>query len=732
LALLVEACFHALLPLGAWFLVDHAIAGRNRDSLALMLAGLAGGFVVALIAGVFRDNLAAALQSRSLAGVRHAMFARMQKLSMAFYSATPAEDVLECFAGDLGVVETAFSMAASWGALPALESLIYTGLALWLDWRLGLLTLLLWPWIVLAPRAMTRHVNTASESCRDEEVRVLSVVEESLTAKVVIRAFSLEHLGVALFRKRNELLARGTRRAGFLMALMDRFTDSGILFIQIVILALSALLTFDGEMTVGKLVSIPVLTWLLSQALMHFAEYLPALEEGKLAWKRIQELMKDPAPVLDKPDAKLLGPLRNEILFNGVSFGYGGAPALTEVTARIARGSYVALVGPSGSGKSTMLGLLMRFHDPAAGMVTFDGHDLKAVTQASLRARLGLVLQDNFIFNASMRENIRLGHPDASEERLRDVVRTSGILDLLPDLPSGLDTLVGENGTRISGELTQRLAIARALLRNPDILLLDELASALEPAEEVAIGETLREIARERTVISATHRLSGAADADLIYVLDGGKIVEQGSHFELMALNGFYATLWRKQSGFRFSADGRHVDVDAQRLKQLPVLEKLDEEILAELAPFFTTETFPAGREIVCQDDPGDRFYIIARGQVEVWRTEMRSGEATCMAQLQDGDYFGEITLITGFPRTATVRTSTVCTCISLGRGQFDRLVDRFPEIRRELSDTALRRLLESSQVGMAVVGRQAGAGLVGETPRSGTDAPDYRISRSS
>ncbi len=250
--------------------------------------------------------------------------------------------------------------------------------------------------------------------------------------------------------------------------------------------------------------------------------------------------------------------------------------------------------------------------------------------------------------------------------------------------------------------MTQRLAIARALLRNPDILVLDELASALEPAEEVSLSDTLRALAKHRTVISATHRLSSAADADMILVFDQGRIIEQGSHFELMAMEGFYANLWRKQSGFRFSADGRHVDVDAQRLKQLPVLEKLDLDILTELSPYFVTETFPAGRDIVCQNDPGDRFYIIVRGKVEVWRTEDRSGEAMCMAVLQDGDYFGEITLITGFPRTATVRTATVCTCISLGRGQFDRLIDRFPEVRRELSDTALRRLLESTQVGVA------------------------------
>lgn len=704
LALSIEAAFHGLLPFSAGFLVDRAVHGKDRDSLVLMLALLAGGFVLAQVAGLCRDSLWSRLQSQSLANLRQSMFDRLQQLSMSFHAATEPADVLDCFTGDLGVIESAFSMAPAWAGLPAVECLVYTGLILGLDWRVGLLSMLLWPWTALAPKVFTPQAGEVSESCKDEEVRMLGVVEESLTAKVVIRAFSLEHMGVALFRKRNELLSRGTRRAAFLTALTERFTQAGVLFILTMILALSALLAFDDQLTAGKLIAIPLLTWLLSQSLLRISEYLPVYGEAKTAWQRIVAGLRDPAPVFDKAEAKMLAPLRDQILFNDVSFSYDDAPALEHFSAAVKRGSYVAIVGPSGAGKSTMMRLLMRFHDPASGMITIDGHDLKAVTQASLRARIGLVLQDNFIFNATIRENIRLGHPDASEERLRDVVHATGVLESAPDLPNGLDTLVGENGTKLPGETTQRLAIARALLRSPDMLLLDEFASALEPAEEVAVAETLRELAKERTVISATHRLSSAADAGLIYVLDGGKIVERGSHFELMALGGFYSNLWKKQSGFRFSADGRHVDVDAQRLKQLPVLEKLDEEILAELAPFFVTETFPAKREIVCQNDPGDRFYIIVRGKVEVWRTEEHTGETRCVATLQDGDYFGEITLITGFPRTATVRTSTVCTCISLGRGQFDRLIDRFPEIRRELSETALRRLLESTQFGLAAV----------------------------
>jgi ATP-binding cassette, subfamily B, bacterial len=347
-----------------------------------------------------------------------------------------------------------------------------------------------------------------------------------------------------------------------------------------------------------------------------------------------------------------------------------------------------------------MLNLLMRFHDPTSGFIAIDGHDLKAVTQDSLRARMGVVLQENSLFNVSVRENIRLGRPDASEDAIVEVARAVGLHDFIVSLPHGYGTLAGEHGVRFSRAQMPRLALARAMLRDPEIMLLDEATSVLDPADELEVGRIIRSLTKGRTLISVSHRLSTTADADHIFVFDDGRIVEQGSHYELIAANGPYAGLWRKQAGFRFSADGTHVDVDAQRLKAFPILDSLDDDHLAELSPFFATDTFPPGREIVRQNDPGDKFYIIARGKVEVWRTEEQSGSTKRVAVLQDGDFFGEITLITGFPRTATVRTVTSCTCISLTRGQFNRMLDRFPDLRRRVSEVALQRLRESSKVG--------------------------------
>jgi ATP-binding cassette subfamily B protein len=712
-----EAAFLCSLPLGVRYFLETVLKTRDRPALESLSLLLGGALVAALGCGFLRDFLFARLQSRSLAGLRQNMFRRLQNLSLQFHSELDKRQMRERFSGELATVENAFSLAISWGILPLTISLLATGLMFRLDWRVGLSTVVLWPWALLAPRAMTPKTAQAAHKSRLCETDVLRVVDESLSAVALIRAFAIEHLGAAAFRSRNEALARSTMTAVFWAAIMERFTSAGILFGQVFVLGLSLWLVFAGSMSVGTMVSLQMLAVLLGSSLLYIVEYLPVLVSAQEAFGGIQGSLHETEAITDAHDARVLPPFGSEIVFSNVSFICRDRAshsrladgddaevtpvqrALVNVNLRIPKGCYAAFVGPSGAGKSAMLNLMLRFHDPANGRVTIDGHDLRHVTQASLRAQTGVVLQDSFVFNSTIRENIRMGLPAATEDAIAGAAAAAGMIDFIRAQPQGFDTPAGSGGIRLCGEMTQRLALARAILRQPPVLLLDEIASALDPAEERAVNATLAELAKSTTLITVTHRLASAADAGRIFVFDRGEVVEQGSHFELMATEGTYANLWRKQAGFRYSADGRHVDVDADRLRAIPILEKLPEPILAELAPCFATETFPAGRDIVCQNDPGDKFYIIARGKVEVWRTEEQSGRTLCVNVLNDGDFFGEITLITGFPRTATIRTVAVTTCLSLGRGQFTKLIDRLPELKQELSEIAIQRLRNSSRL---------------------------------
>ena len=348
----------------------------------------------------------------------------------------------------------------------------------------------------------------------------------------------------------------------------------------------------------------------------------------------------------------------------------------------------MAFVGPSGSGKSTVLNLLLRFYDPGGGSVVFDGIDLRLATRASLSAMMSVVFQESALFNTTVRENIRLGNPQASDSEIEAAARAAEIHDFIVSLPQGYDTVCGERGSRFSGGQRQRIAIARAMLRDPSILVLDEATSALDPATEAALNATFERLARGRTVIWVTHRLSTVVKMDRIFVMDQGKLAESGSHDELLARNGLYARLWNKQCGVRVEARTGRARVGEALLAGIPLLADASEATRADLTNWFATERFDGNREIFRQGDAGDTLYIIAHGTVEVVREDTQQQ----LAKLSEGDYFGEMALLSDAPRNATVRTLGPCLCLTLQRDQFQELLLREPALREKIGQVAAER----------------------------------------
>jgi ATP-binding cassette subfamily B protein len=287
------------------------------------------------------------------------------------------------------------------------------------------------------------------------------------------------------------------------------------------------------------------LLWFIVANLHALSKVVPPMQRAAGGMLRIQEVLGAQEQVVDMAGARPLPPFSHAIQLHNVSFGYGDAsPALAEVTATILAGESVAIVGSSGSGKSTLLGLLLRLHDPTGGSITVDGHDVRHVTQLSLRTQIGVVFQDSFLFDTTLRENIRLGKPDATDEEIEVAARDAGIHDFISSLPDGYDTPAGGGGGTLSGGERQRVALARALVRQPAILILDEPASALDAQSEASFHRTLQRLAKGRTVISVTHRLTSSV-SDRILVINAGRLVEEGSHCDLVALGGVYAELWR-------------------------------------------------------------------------------------------------------------------------------------------------------------------------------------------
>ncbi|MCC7265532.1 MAG: ABC transporter ATP-binding protein [Candidatus Latescibacteria bacterium] len=566
LGLVLEMAFGSLVPFSFKYIVDEALIGRNGQVLVKILAGLGVGAVVVSVGGLGRDYLYAQVCARVLRDLRERMFTHLQSLSLDYYGRTRVGDVLSRFSGDLGVVEQAMGAAIPWGLLPALDVLANTALLFAIDWRLALVAMLVWPLCLLGPRIFAPRAATASYARRQDEAGMTANLQEQLVSQPAIKAFSLERRSLGSFAEHNRRLAGSSLRLGFFSALVERSAGIGIMLLQVLVMGVGAYMAYRGELSIGSLASFQALFLSLSYSLSYVTQYVPNLVQAMGGMRRIDELLAELPRVQDQPHAGVLPRLKEQIAIRRVVFSYGGEQRnLDEVELRIDKGQSVAFVGESGSGKSTLLSLILRFYDPDAGSVEFDGLDLRQVTQDSLRAHLGVVFQESFLFDLSVRENIRLGRPAASDAEVEEAAKAAEIHEFILGLPEGYDTPVGERGGRLSGGQRQRLAIARAVLRDPDILLLDEATSALDPGTEAAINTTLARLAKGRTLISVTHRLSSVVAMDRIFVLRRGKVVEQGSHKELLNQKGYYFQLWN-EFALRLTEDMLVADMDGPDL----------------------------------------------------------------------------------------------------------------------------------------------------------------------
>lgn len=689
--MIASIVYDTMLPFSFKFLIDDAIEPRNYKLLVLILVVLfTGGLLVSLIA-VGRDYLYAQLSADMLKDLRLQIFSHLQNLPIEFYSRKRPGDIIANFSTDLASVENAIATALPTGAM-ALIGLVFSTILLFiLQWKLALLAMLGLSVCLIGPRLIRKKSTDANDRYKNAQAEVLNTVEENISAQTIIKAFNLKHLLVNKFQDQVSGLSRIAVRANFLSFMMERTPGIGVLVFHVIVICAGTVLAFQGLFSIGALVAFNAIFVIVSKSVYDVTSILPQLMQAVAGMERIDRLLREEVFIQDELNAPALPRLAREIAFRNVNFGYTPEQLiLKNVSILIHRGSSVAFVGSSGSGKSTAINLLMRFYDPGSGVITFDGIDAREVTQNSLRTQMGVVLQENFLFNTSIRENIKYGKPDAGDADIEASARAAEIHGTITSMPGGYDTLVGERGGRMSGGQRQRIAIARVLVRDPEILVMDEATSALDPATESAINATLHRIGRNRTVISVTHRLSSITRADQIYVFDDGHIVEQGKHEELLNQKGYYSALWQQQSGFLLSGDGEEAEVTAERLKMIPMLEGLGDELLTDISRLFVTERYSSGYAVVHEGDQGDKFYIIVRGRVEV--TKIIAGGSTQVVNvLEDGDHFGEIALLKSIPRLATVATIISTVFLTLQRDLFLSLMSRAPHLRHILEEQAAR-----------------------------------------
>ncbi len=692
--LLVQEGFSTFMDLSLQSIVDDALTPKNFDLLVTIVEQLAGAFALAAVAAMIGNYFGAKVAARILNDMRRAMFQHLQRLSMNFYSHARTGDIVANFTSDLAEVEKGVTARLTDGSLALAVLALRVPLMFMLEWRLALACLVVLPVVSLGGRFLAAPAARAYYRLKKEHGQVASIVQENIRGQSVVKIFGLQTFLNSRFEQELQDLYRLAVKATFLTYMVGTTSALSVGLVQLFTISLGAYFAFKNYMTVGALIAFIALLNDVALATYNLSKkVVPSLIAAAAGMQRIDNLLDTVPQIVDAPEAKPLPPFSKEIRFEDVSFRYTRQQqVLDHLSFTIPAGQYVAFVGPSGAGKSSLLSLMARFYDVTEGAVCVDGYDVRSITQESLTASFAAVFQDTFLFNTSIRENIRLGRLDATDAEIEAAARAAEIHEVIRSLPRGYDTTTGEMGGLLSGGQRQRLAIARAILRNPSVLLLDEPTSDLDATTEAAINATLERLAKNRTVVAVTHRLAAVQNADRIFVLDHGRLVEQGRHVELLKQKGLYYQLWQKQNGMLVSDDGEQARVTANYLRAIPLFAHLDENRLNAMSGQFVSAHYDAGHTVVESGRPGDRFFVLVRGRAEVIPAGS-NGHGHPVALLEDGDYFGEMALYDRALPQVTLRTLQPSLFLVLRRSQFLSLMEIAPELRTAVAPVASRRL---------------------------------------
>jgi ATP-binding cassette, subfamily B, bacterial len=549
-AVIIETIYNTSFPLLLKFLIDDAINADDPRMLMIILGSMFGLGVVSSIVMVWFEWLNANTGSALIRDIRNRLFDHAQDLPVDYYHKNKTGVVLQRFSGDMSQMEETINHGAQWGLLPAFELVAGIAMMFWLNWQMALVALMLVPLAILGPRFLAPKAVEASYEVKKSEAGALGVTQEVVTSMGIVKAFGLQSKATGWYRARNDMIRGNMFRMLWINGLVERSVTISVLALHLFVLALGAYLVWNDQMQLGTFVAFETLFWELSYNVGHITQFIPVLIEGSGAAKHINDFLDEPIRSKDAPDAVAAPRFQQSLEYKNVFFSYDGKQNhLNGLSLKIEAGKRVAIVGRSGAGKSTIINTLLKLYDIRKGQILIDGVDLSTLKRDSLREQMGVVFQDNLLFNQSIMENVRLGNENATDEQVIAACKAAEIHNFIEGLPEGYQTMVGERGSTVSGGQRQRLAIARAIVRNPTILLLDEATSALDQTTERSITRTLNKVAKGRTVISVTHRLTSVVDMDMVYVLEKGKLAESGSHADLLKKKGLYHKLWTDQQG---------------------------------------------------------------------------------------------------------------------------------------------------------------------------------------
>lgn len=530
------------LPYLTRLVIDDVLQARDRAPLVPLLIAVLAVVAVRFVLGLVRRWTSGQVSLGVEYDMRARMFARLQRLSLSYFDRMPVGQLMSRATSDLQTVRFFLGYGLIFLFMHAFTLVLVTGLLLAINWRLALLALLMGPALVAVAWRYSRRSNPVLIDVQQRVGEVTEMAEESAVGIRVIKAFGREsdrtgRFGATARRAFDRSMDAARLRARY-QPLMGFLPTVGLA----VVLAYGGVLAIDGELTLGEFVQFYLYLTMLMAPFRSLGMLVGNAQRAVAGGTRIFEVLDAVPDVAEAPGARPLPPGDGAVRLEGVSLAYapGGPNVLDGVDLDVPAGRTVALIGPTGSGKTTLTQLIPRFYDPGEGRVLLDGADVRGLRLDELRRAVGVVPQDPFLFSTSVRENIAYGRPEATDEEVRRAARMAQAEEFIDALPEGFDTVVGERGFTLSGGQRQRLAIARAIITDPRVLILDEATASVDASTEREIQAALRTVMRGRTTFVIAHRLSTLALADELVVLDGGRVVARGAHEELYAASDLY------------------------------------------------------------------------------------------------------------------------------------------------------------------------------------------------